>query len=199
MPVGELLKSWNGNAVPTHWARARGADHFFDGLARYEDFLELEKGLLPPGETLRVYDGPGATFARDDAHVEASHIAYHEELGNLLRSLEKRGLILRGGGKWEVRTPKGTEVVEDLVALARAVRQGAQGEIEIQRYKGLGEMDADQLWESTMDPTTRTLYLVKLEDALAADQIFTVLMSDAVEQRREYIERHALEATNLDV
>ena len=76
---------------------------------------------------------------------------------------------------------------------------GLQSDIDLQRYKGLGEMDADQLWESTMDPARRTLYQVGLEDAISADQIFTILMSPGVEARREYIERHALEVTNLDV
>ena len=73
------------------------------------------------------------------------------------------------------------------------------GKVSETRFKGLGEMNADQLWESTMDPETRNLYQVSIEDALEADQIFTVLMSDGVEARRDYIEKHALEVTNLDV
>jgi DNA gyrase subunit B len=60
-------------------------------------------------------------------------------------------------------------------------------------------MNADQLWDSTMDPEVRTLYQVKLDDAIAADEIFTILMGEGVEARREYIENHALEVTNLDV
>ena len=86
--------------------------------------------------------------------------------------------------------------LDDLVEFF--ITAGKKG-IAVNRYKGLGEMNPDQLWETTMDPTTRTLLQVTMDDAVLADQIFSTLMGDNVDPRREFIEANARFVSNLDV
>jgi DNA gyrase subunit B len=113
------------------------------------------------------------------------------ELGQTLTDLMGPGAFVnRGDDRQEVASFK--------VAMAWLFEQAKKGQT-IQRYKGLGEMNASQLWDTTINPETRRLMQVRIEDAFAADDIFTTLMGDAVEPRREFIEKNALHVSNLDV
>src|SRR5581483_1237833 len=100
------------------------------------------------------------------------------------------------------------EIIEDedkvaqyhnLKEVIEFLRENGRKGIEIQRYKGLGEMNADQLWETTMDPAKRTLIKVTLPDVVAADHMFSMLMGEDVPPRRAFIEQYALSVKNLDV
>jgi DNA gyrase subunit B len=113
------------------------------------------------------------------------------ELAQTLSDLMGPGAYIeRGGDRQEVASFK--------VAMNWLFEQAKKGQ-SIQRYKGLGEMNASQLWDTTINPETRRLMQVRIEDVVAADDIFTTLMGDAVEPRREFIEKNALQVSNLDV
>ena len=160
--------------------------------------LEPSLEILPDEEhqsnkVLCRLQASGTTFGLD---------VTHEMVGSAdFRELQKLAPSAIGLGRAPYRLKaKGQE--QELRSTADLVRTildlGKQG-LAIQRYKGLGEMNPGQLWETTMNPEARTLLRVKLEDVTGVDEIFTILMGDEVEPRRNFIQTHALEVRNLDV
>ncbi|MGD9126711.1 MAG: DNA gyrase subunit B [Planctomycetia bacterium] len=191
-------------------------EHWFPSRAKLEEFVE--KAEEAAGVELEVADPTvGAEGEEAESNGEAKaqkrlHIVELHEvrtINNLLADLREMGFeidslfpIERTGveedryylSRGDVRTG-----LDDLRGLLAAVRKAGERGMTVTRFKGLGEMNAEELRETTLDPANRTLSQVKMEDAGAADELFRVLMGDKVEPRREFIETHALEVKNLDV
>src|SRR3989454_1172927 len=155
------------------------------------------------------------SFEEDREHACLTLIAATRANGSAHRNVIDRELVLTpefeevrrlarelaaaGDPPYALGEGDGTEQLPNLQqAVTRVMAQARKG-LEIQRYKGLGEMDSSQLWDTTMDPGTRTLLQVKIEDAYEADEIFSTLMGDEVEPRRKFIEANALNVRNLDI
>ncbi|HSN69480.1 MAG TPA: DNA gyrase subunit B, partial [Thermoanaerobaculia bacterium] len=107
--------------------------------------------------------------------------------------------VAAGSAPYALRHDDAQYVLTSERELLDKIYELAKKGLAISRYKGLGEMNPEQLWETTMNPETRQLLQVKIEDFVAADEIFTILMGDAVEPRREFIQNNALMVKNLDI
>ncbi len=167
---------------------------------------DLERHLAGVGRRPVWQDGQESGVARESAEVWVFHLHERAMAQAALIALRAQGFpVLTGangnGGAQVYRVESGKEerVAASALELVQVFRDIAMKQVDVQRYKGLGEMNPDQLWESTMDPARRKLKRIRLEDVFEADRTFAMLMGDETEPRRLYIEQHAHEVENLDV
>jgi DNA gyrase subunit B len=179
------VEAWGNQLVSQLNAKEVGASQY---SLEVEQHAEL--GVNLPKLVVRTH---GVTHE----HVISVDLLSSKEYGKLADLAEALdGLIEEGAYiKRGERKQAVSSFVEALEWLIKESRRG----LSLQRYKGLGEMNPDQLWETTMDPETRRMMQVTIEDAVGADQLFTTLMGDQVEPRRNFIEENALKVANLDV
>jgi DNA gyrase subunit B len=217
--LGDYLQHADGENLARFHVTAEGVDCHCFTVEEVEEVIRAirERAGLPvePSEEPNG-DGNGAEANGENGDTSLSEALYNvteyaeaKRIAALLDRVRRLG-IDPGTFDVDIRSPepacvftvkekeKTTEIkcLADLLALVRDV--GSRG-VTVQRYKGLGEMDPGQLWETTMDPKTRTLLQVSIEDAEKADEIFTTLMGSDVVSRREFITTHALDVQNLDV
>lgn len=178
-----------------------------------EEFIELKKDYeeLQKQEHERTLEAiPEAERTEEMLKFKPKHLSFVElyEEGSLHKLKEKLvqfefsldSYLIADGKLFDIIDEEGSET--EIYTLKEGIdflRANGRKGIEIQRYKGLGEMNADQLWETTMDPSKRTLIQVTIPDAIAADHMFTMLMGEEVPPRRAFIEQHALSVKNLDI
>ena len=201
---------------PTAYITIREKDGSSDSHYVYSD-AEQQQLVSDAERRLRGDVEPDALNEADAAAL-AAELRRHIDVIRIFESAECDALVAELGGAGIAPTAifeDGKEVlaairigrddtpeqVKSLAALFGAIRNGGQRDssLSVKRYKGLGEMNAEQLAETTMDPLTRTMIKVTMEDAVAADRIFNLLMGDVVEPRREYIEKHAANVKDLDI
>ncbi|MFH0904541.1 MAG: toprim domain-containing protein, partial [Methanobacteriota archaeon] len=143
-------------------------------------------------EVKGMFDGKEIQCLLDEKLIESIKFNEIYEINKKIESLGKPPYVL-------IESETKEQLVTSTLDLATILSEHGRKGITMQRYKGLGEMNPQQLWDTTMNPETRTMLRVTLEDAIKADEIFTTLMGDKVEPRREFIEKHAKDVRNLDV
>jgi DNA gyrase subunit B len=187
-------------------------EYWFTVREKLDEFVAAQEQEV--GEELDLADEPNGNSNGNEAAQPRSklHIVELHEV----RSINNQLAALRGMGfeidslipqertgveepRYRLRRGELTTGLEDLRGLLTAIRAAGEKGLQVTRFKGLGEMNAEELRETTLDPANRTLLQVKMDDASGADDLFRILMGDKVEPRREFIEKHALEARNLDV
>ena len=188
--------------------------HFFWDAEDEADFRETHHLRLEDEEQVVAAPGKTVTLSRVVVSREMHEVV---DLEKAFETLDAMGLSIvdyflkarqtvtgaQAPTKFELLTPSGEsgriEPVVNLAGVVDAILEGGGRGLEIKRFKGLGEMDADQLWDTTMNPENRTLMRVTWDAASEAENLFSILMGEHVEPRRKYIEDHALEVKNLDV
>jgi DNA gyrase subunit B len=203
----ELLDA--NNRLPMYLTRFEGKTHFFFDDQERANFMRAYEATHASTEQLDLLNTQPLETVAAETGPQISEIAEQKELETLIKSLDalNLGLGIRdffGLRNHETRLAISQDSGDDkditsLQMLLEVVRQNGGKGIEITRYKGLGEMNAEQLWETTMDPATRLMRRVAIEDRIKAEQMFTTLMGEEVAPRREFIETHALDIVNLDV
>jgi DNA gyrase subunit B len=181
----DIVNEWTRNLVESIDVNKSTASHFESGVVADE-----ERNLFLPQVNIVAHGVPHTYVFGYDFFLSAEYRAMIQ-LGKKLTGLLEMGAYVRKGER--------IKPIENFDEVLNWLLTQAKRGYYIQRYKGLGEMNPDQLWETTMDPDQRRMLRVTIEDAIAADQMFTTLMGDEVEPRRAFIESNALSVTNLDI